>query len=705
MDINNNDPLLDCLLILARQYHRQYSPQSLVAGLPLVNGRLTPEIFSRAATRAGFSSQIDKRKISEIPKQVFPCILFLDEMGACILLEINDEGLAKIIRPSIESDEINIEIDELENHYFGYCAFIKNILNSKKESVEPVHTNKHWFWGTIKKSWGLYAEVIVASLLINIFALVTPLFVMNVYDRVVPNNAIETLWVLAIGVSIVMTFDLVMKILRGYFIDTAGKRADVILSSKIFEHVLGIQLSKKPDAVGSFANNLHEFETFRDFFTSSTLIALIDLPFVFLFLFVIWAIGGTLALIPLFAVPLVVIIGIIIQIPLKKLIHATFLSSSKKHATLIESLSGIESVKILGAEGFLQQHWEQEVGNIAKLGQKSRLLSQSAINISAFIQQITYVAVVVYGVYIIVDGNLTMGGLIACTILTGRSLAPMSQVAGIMTRYHQSIAAYQSLNNIMKMDIERPDTKMFLPLSSINGGVEFKNVCFAYPNQSGTALNNISFKINPGEKVGIIGRVGSGKTTINKLILGLYQPDEGNILIDGTDIRQVDPIQIRNQIGCVPQDIVLFRGSIKDNITFGAPPVDESVIRKAAEISGIDEYINLHPNGYDIVIGERGAGLSGGQKQSIAIARAILLNPSILLMDEPTNSLDNTTEEQFKQQLTECLPGKTLLLVTHKTTPLSLVDRLIVIDSGQIVVDGPKEKVIQALANNRVNAS
>jgi ATP-binding cassette subfamily C protein LapB len=496
-----------------------------------------------------------------------------------------------------------------------------------------------------------------------------------------------------------------MKALRGYFIDVAGKRSDVILSATIFEKVMGIKMENRPKSVGAFANNLSEFESFRDFLTSATLTTLIDLPFLFIFLAVIYMLGGSLAVIPLVVLPLAIIGGIAVQKPLKNTITELFKYSSQKGATLIESLTNLDSIKQTGAEGQMQAKWEQNVGQIARLGLKSRFYSSMAVNLTAFLTQMASISVVIFGVYKISEGELTTGGLIACTILTGRALAPIGQIASLLTRYHQARTSLDTLTHMMSLPVEREPGKKYVHRPSFKGDIEFKNISFSYPEQPIKALDNVSFKIKSGERVAFIGRIGSGKSTIEKLMLGLYAPQEGSILIDGTDIRQIDPSDLRRQIGYVPQDISLMFGSIKDNITMGSRYADDASILHAAEIAGVTQFVNRHPEGFDMPVGERGASLSGGQRQSVAVARSMLLSPPIYIMDEPSNSMDNSTEARFKEKLSEQLAHQTLILVTHRASLLTLVDRLIVMDGAKIVADGPKENVLEALKKGQIKVS
>lgn len=702
-----HDPLLGCLVILTRLEHHPFSPETLISGLPLVDNKLTPQLYIRAAARAGLSAQIVSRPIAEISPLVLPAVLLLNNKNACVLVSKNDkEGTAVIVQSESKEGEKTISIEELNQHYTGYTIFSKPTYRFDKRTDEGFKERpQNWFWSVIGMTWKLYSEVIVASFFINIFAIASSLFIMNVYDRVIPNNALETLTVLAIGVLTVFAFDFLMKMLRGYFIDVASKKTDVVLSANIFEQMLGIKMEERPESVGSFANNMQQFDVFREFFTSTTIAALIDLPFVILFITIIYVLGGYVAIVPAVAVPLVILGGLVIQRPLNKYVKESYRYAGQKHAMLIESLAAVETIKGLSAESPLQRKWEHVIGMAAKVGMKVRGLSLTAISFSVFIQQSATVFVVILGVFKISEGEMTMGALIACTILTGRALAPLSQIAGLLTRYHQSMAALQSLDNVMKMPTDRLRGKTPLHRPVLTGDIELRDVTFKYPKQQVPALTNANLHIKPGEKVGIIGRIGSGKTTIEKLLLGLYQCTEGSILMDGTEIGQLDPAALRRNIGYVPQDVILFYGTVKENITFGAPFADDMSILRAAQISGVTEFVSRHPQGFDMPVGERGEKLSGGQRQAIAVARALILDPPILMFDEPTNMMDNRTEELFKKHLSEVLKNKTLVLVTHKGSLLSLVDRLVLIDNGRIIADGPRDLVLKALAEGKLHAN
>ncbi len=699
-----DDPLLDCLVLLTRIEGRAFSHDALRAGLPLENGRLTPQLFLRAANRAGLSARIVRRSLRRISPLVLPAVLLLEDGQACILRKIDrKKNEAVIIQPESGAGETTLALDQLKPVYTGYAIFIRPQHPFDERAPEVLQVrSRHWFWGTLFKSWRIYRDVLVAALLINLFALASPLFIMNVYDRVVPNNAIETLWVLATGIGVIYLFDFILRTLRGYFIDVAGRKSDILLSARIFEKVLGIRLSARPASVGAFANNLREFESIREFITSATITTLVDLPFVVIFLLVITFIGGPLVAVAAAAIPLVLLYGIIIQLPLRRAVEASFRAAAQKGATLIESLTGVETIKNLGAESILQRKWEQLTGQIAKWGVRTRLLSSSAVNVAVLVQQMAQVAVVIFGVYLIRDGDLSMGGLIAVVILTGRALAPMAQVANLSVRYFQAKTALQSLNQVMALPVERPEGKRFVSREQIEGGFELDDVSFTYPGQEREVLSGVSLRVKPGERVAIIGRVGSGKSTVEKMILGLYEPTRGAVRIGGTDLRQIDPADLRRTIGYVPQDIFLFYGSVWENIVMGAPHVDDATVLRVAEIAGTTDFVNQHPHGFNLQVGERGERLSGGQRQSVAVARALLRDPPVLLMDEPSNAMDNGTEELLKQRLAGYIEGKTLLLVTHRASLLDLVDRLIVMEAGRIIADGPKAQVLEALKQGKL---
>ncbi|WP_103578225.1 type I secretion system permease/ATPase [Campylobacter concisus] len=703
------DELLQCLVIFTKLHNNPYSADALTIGLPVKDGeeielfslKSSKSLFSRAASRAGFASTLVRKDLDQISPLVLPCILILRGKKACILQSFSeDKKMANIITPDLSTGTSTIETSKLKDEYLGYAYYLKReFVPEDTSSTKLIDAgNDHWFWGTLKRSKKIYLDVVVASFIINLFVLASPLFTMNVYDRVVPNNAVETLWVLALGVSVVYGIDLFLKFVRSYFLEIAGKKSDIIMSSILFERVMDMKFSNKPKSVGSFASNLKEFDTVRNFFSSASLAAIVDLPFALIFLIVTYFIGSYLVLVPIVIMIAILCYTFFIKDPLQNAIKSTFEASAMKNGILIESLSSLETIKTLGASGHVQWNWEEATGEIANRSIKSKIITTSITTVTSFLVQLNTIAIIVLGVYMIQDTHLTMGGLIAAVMLSSRAIAPMGQVASLAANFEQTKTAYQSLSKIMQMPVERPEGKKFVRRNSFDGKIEFKNVSFTYPDTTKGSLDRINFVIQPGEKVGIIGRNGSGKTTLQKIILGLYAPTEGSVLIDGIDINQIDPADLRRNIGYVPQDVVLFKGTVRENIVQKAPYVDDMQIIKAAKVSGVDEYVNAHPLGFDMPVFERGDGISGGQRQSIAVARAFLLDSPIILLDEPTNSLDNTVESKLKANLKVNTVNKTMILVTHRTSMLDLVDRLIVMDNGKILLDGPRDEVLARLS-------
>lgn len=702
-DLLHHDPLLACLVELTRLHGRPSTRAALSAGLPLERGCLTPSLFARAATRAGLSSKIVRRPLDKIDAALLPVILLLQGDQACVLLGWDESDNARLLYPETGQGEVSLTREQLVERYLGVTIFAKPRFSFDARTPEIKKlVERHWFWGTLLEQAALYRDVIGAAFLVNMFALVTPLFSMNVYDRVVPNNAVETLWMLAIGVCLVIGMDYVVRLLRGYFIDLASARIDVKLSGMIMERVLGMRLESRPASVGSFSSNLRSFESVRDFIASATVTALIDLPFAAIFLVAIVWIAWPLALIPILGIILGIIYAYIIQHKMHELSETTFRASAVRNAALIESLTAIETIKTQSAESVVQNKWERSTAFLARISAQSRLLSASATNGAATIIQIINVLLIIAGVYMIQDHALTMGGLIAVTMLGGRAVTPLAQAVGLLLQFQNAQMALTTLDKLMQQPVERPDAAAFIHRPEIRGEIEFRDVSFSYPNQGEAALHNISLHIKPGEHVVLIGRTGSGKSTLQKLMLGLYQPSDGVVRIDGIDLRQLDPADLRHNVGFVGQEAILFYGTLRENIAIGAPYADDSAIVHAAEVAGLTQFVNRHPKGFDMMIGERGESLSGGQRQEVAIARAVLMDPPVLFFDEPTSAMDFSTEHQFKERLKRFAVNKTMVIVTHRTSLIELANRIIVVDEGRIVADGPREKVVEALQSGRV---
>ncbi|MGL6260158.1 type I secretion system permease/ATPase [Vibrio sp. WXL210] len=700
------DPLLNSLIYISRYYGLANSPEALINGLPLADGSLTPFLFPRAAERAGLVARENRSELEQISQLVLPVVLMLKGGDACVLNAIHSEKQeAEIVNVESGLAPISIPLEDLQLQYIGRYFLVKKQFRYDERSPEVLKTRDgHWFWGTLWQSKRIYRDVLIASVLINLFAIAAPMFTRIVYDKVVPNLAFETLWVLASGVFIIFGFDLFLKLLRSYFIDVAGKKSDILISSKLFSKVLGIRMESKPASVGAFARHLQEFESIREFFTSATISSLIDLPFAILFLTLIWLMAGDLVYVPLAGVIILILYSLLIQGPLKRAIEEGSRLSSQKYANLIESLSGLETLKLFGAQSQYQYRWEEAVAHMANWNIKSRRITDGIQNAAGFVQQACSVGMIIVGVYLIARGDLTMGGLIAATMLSGRAIGPLVQLSLLSTRYNQAKSSLAIIEQVMAMPDEQEEGKRYIHRPIVQGKIELDKVTFHYPEAQVASIRDVSLSIEPGEKVAIIGRIGSGKTTLERLIMGLYQPIEGSVRIDDTDIEQLHHIDIRRNIGCVPQDSQLFYGSIRDNITLGRPLSDDRDVLDAANRAGVTQFTQQDPAGLERQVGEGGALLSGGQRQAVSIARALLGRPPVLLLDEPTSAMDNRSEMQIKHQLSQLKSHETLILITHKMSMLDVVDRVIVMEKGAIIADGPKSEVLNDLKNGRVRA-
>ena len=703
--VDYEPPVLRCLSLVAGLLGRPVSTVALKAGMPQGRERPPLAVCIRAAEQAGLIVRtFHKPRIRDISSLIMPCILVLQNDQACILSALEDDH-AEVIFPQGGGTGKQISLEQLQPQYSGYVllASPEGKLDQRASDLRLVDT-REWFWGTIFKFFPIYKHVLLATVMVNILALASPLFIMNVYDRGVPNNAFDTLWALAIGVFIAYLFDFLLRNLRGYFADVAGKNADVIIASKLMQQMTAMRFDHKPESAGTLANNLREFESLREFFSSTTLMALVDMPFIFLFVGLISYIAGPLAYAPLVAVPVVVLVGYFLQLPFQRIIEKSFREGAQKNALLVEAITGLETIKTSMAEGQIQKRWEEVIGLNAKSTSRARALSNFSISFSQWSAQLVSVAIIIGGVYLISEGELTLGGLIACNILVGRAMAPLGAVAAMLTRLQQSRMALKSLDLLMKQPNERPLDNEFIQAKNLQASMSFENVHFQYPNSQTPALNGVSLHIKPGEKVAVLGRTGSGKSTLGRLCMGLYEPQKGAVKLDGIDLRQLHVADLRSHIGYVSQDNYLFYGSIRDNIAFGAPYVDGPAILSAANLAGVTDFVKGHPAGFDWQVGERGMNLSGGQRQAVTIARALLLDPDILIFDEPTSAMDNNAELLLRQRMKESLADKTLLLFTHRTSLLELVERVIIMEAGKVVADGPKAEVLKALKSGAIGA-
>ncbi len=700
-----SDALLSALALLLRLHGINKTEEALAAGLPVVQ-RLSPDMFLRVAEANGCKAQYQKRSLHKIPDLLLPVVLQLRDQQACVLVKRPADSRAVVLVPETGAQEIIVTLDDLADEYAGHCFIVKPELRPEQRSgIEAQARPGHWFWGTLWRYRSYYYEAALAALLINVLALAGSFFTMNVYDRVVSNQAYVTLWTLAVGVAIAVGFEFLARNLRGWVLDQAGKKADLVLGSTLFRQALLTRLDHRAASAGAFANNLREFETVRDFFTSATLVALTDLPFLFLFIWVISLIAGPLFWVPLLAIPVIAIVAVLAQFPLARYVNENMREGALKHGLLVEAVEGAETLKALRAEGLMQAKYEVASALTARTAMKSRLLTNFVLNYSYAVQSLTTVVMVVWGVYLIGDGKLTMGALIAAVILAGRALAPIGSLTGLAVRLQQTRSGLRMLNRVMANPTDRERGRDYLHKARIQGDLVAKGLHFSYGQDLPAVLSDVELQIVPGERLAILGRVGSGKSTLLKVLAGLYRPAKGNVLVDGVDLQQIEPADVRRNVVYVGQDARLFYGSLRENLKAGNPLADDETMIKIATMLGVHQFASSHPRGYDMQIGEGGEGLSGGQRQAVALARALLIRPAILLLDEPTSAMDSASENMAMQAIAQLAQGQSVVLVTHKLQLLNFVERIMVLDAGIRVADGPKQLIMQALNDGKVRGA
>ena len=650
-------------------------------------GSYTPREAVNALTALGYKSNFGRLRARSYRPTHCPLIAFTKSGGAVLVEGFENDGRLRYTDFSAGTGAQLATRKEFAKFVDDYV-----VLAERDPAFAGEPGGASWFWGSLAQSKWLYFQVLIAAALTNFLGLATSLFIMVVYDRVVPNEAIESLIALTVGVSIALGFDFLIKTLRGQFVDRAGQRADGRMARIIFDKLLSLRLDRRNQKSGAMASVVREFDTLREFFTSATLVAVVDLPFVFFFIWVISLIAGPLALVPLVAVPIVIFVGLIIQPFLARIAERSMQSNMSKQGVLIETLNGLETVQATGSGRLMRKRFEDAAKAQSELGLRNRMLSQFAINSAASVQQVAQIATIFFGVFLIQDGIVTMGGMIAAVILGGRTLAPLSQLASALSRANSARQAYRSLSDLMAPDGEElHSAKLSRP--SLDGSIELKNLSYSFPNAPSPTISDVSLKITPGQRVAIVGRMGSGKSTLARMLSGLVEPSVGAVLVDGVDVRQIDPSDLRRNVGVMLQDTWLFSGSVKENIQMGYYEYPDEHILDVCKLAGVDEFISKHPAGYDLELRERGEGLSGGQRQSINLARALLHNPNILILDEPTSSMDQATEASVIERLKAWSTGKTMVMITHRNALLQLADRVLIVDGGQIITDTTPERL------------
>lgn len=633
---------------------------------------------------------------------ILPAMLLL-EQRLVLLCRLGDSH-CQIIDPSLGDSPMDVETATLRASYSGAALLFKAEARVDSRSDDLVKVEeKHWFWGTVWRFKRYVAEAVALSVVINVLALAMSIFTMSVYNRVLPNQAYVTLWTMAIGVSLALLFEFAARVGRAWVLDRAGKKIDLILGAKIFRHVLATRMESRAQSSGAFANVVQSFETVRDLVTSATLTAIADLPFALLFLLVIYLVAGPLVWVVLGTMLAVVALALLIQIPLKRDAQRSMKLGSNRHGLVVESLDNLETIKVLRAERMIASRHDAASVQLAQLAMQTRFLSSWATTLLQSFQQYSTVALLLWGTYLVGTGSISMGGIIATMTLSARAIAPIGVLAAMAVRVQQARTALSSLEKVMATPEDRDPNQVYVQLPSAGGqAFHCQDLSFRYKKELPAVADSLDLSVQPGERIAILGKMGSGKSTLLRLLAGLYQPTEGRIVIHGVDSRQVDPDELRSRVALVSQEPRLMFGTLRDNLLMAAPHASDEEMLKIAAITGVGDIVARHPMGFGMPVGERGETLSGGQKQAIALARALLARPSVLLLDEPTSGMDMGSERTVMNALGPAMEGRTVIIVTHKPALLQFVDRIVVMDEGVKVADGPKEQVLQALNSGRI---
>jgi ATP-binding cassette subfamily C protein LapB len=705
---DGHDSLLCGLLWVCRRFGIDKTPTSFLAGLPS-QSRLSLDQGIRALDQAGFDAQLVQREPATLMPQSLPVVLMMKDGSALLLLGIYTakEPVStqfEVLRSGPDGDASWVMSEpELMASYGGHCLLVKRRPKTAQQDNEEINRDTTgWLWRVVWKFRRYYYDAVIAAVLINVLSTLGGLFAMHVYDRVIPMKAYSTLWALAIGVVVALLFEAGARHLRDYLVDLAARKSDIALASTLFRQALGLRLEHTPPSSGAFAHQVRQFETVRDFGTSVSLAILTDFPFAILFIFMIFSTAGPLAMVPAVVIPLVILMALWVQFPLHKMMLQAFHDQAQMHGVLIESVEGLETLRVTGAAGIMVKRYEDLNAATAHSGMRYRRLSNLVMTFFTFAQQAQTIVMLVWGTYLVHAGEVTQGALVAAVMFAGRAISPVGAFVSMAIRYQSAKTAYNSLSSLMALPTERDLTRSYVQKTKFDGRIEVQKLSFAYPavgtGKSPHALRDVSLVIEPGERVAFVGKIGSGKSTLLRMIAALYQPTEGQVKIDNLDIRQIDPADFRDQVGYVTQDLRLFRGTLRENIFLGRPNVTWDDFMQMVELTGLDKIADAHPLGYDMPIGSMGLGLSGGQRQLVALARALVTNPKILLMDEPTSAMDMQTELLFTKKLATIAKDRTVVIVTHRPSLLSVVDRVVVMDNQRLVADGPKERILAMLS-------
>ncbi len=701
----HDSALAQALVWLTRHHGRERSIDSLAAGLPL-SPTLEPELALRMLREAGYQATLIERAVADLHELLMPAVLLLEDGGAWIVCARRDSDPARydIVIPGRVPLMALASQHDIEAAHDGRVLVCTPMADGNR-SLPLAGPGQHWMWGTMRRFVPYYRSALVAAMLSNILLLVTGIATAVIFDKVIPHQSFVTLWAVATASVLALVFDLSARQLRAHLIDLAGRKADLLVGAALFRHTLGIRMEHRPASSGAYSHQLGQVEMVREFFASATLSAVSDLPFIVLFVAVTFVIAGPLGWVLVVAIPLILLVAALIQGSLRRSMTANMQQLADLHGVLVEAVDGIEDLKAAGAQGRFVRQYEQSTAEAANTQLRSRSVTSWTINFSVVAQQLVTLVLLVWGVHLIGDKLITIGALVAGMMFAGRAIAPLQSVVMLAMRYQGARAAMRSLNQIMSQPVEREVGRSYVTRLDFSGRIGLADVGFSYPPAPGDGgdarprvLQQVTLRIGAGERVAILGRIGSGKSTILRLLAGLYQPSEGHVEADAIDLRQIDPADYRARVGFVSQDPRLFSGTLRDNVLLDRSAADPARLADVASVTGLDRLLAAHPLGWDLPVGEAGALLSGGQRQLVALARCLVTQPRILLMDEPTSSMDAQSEAAFLRQLKDAAGGCTLVVVTHRPAVLELVSRIVVVDAGRLVMDGPRDKVLAALS-------
>ena len=709
----DEDALAQALVWLTRHHGQERSVSSLFEG-QRIDGLVGPDQALRALREAGWNAALVQRRIGDFHDLLLPVVLLLKNGDAAVLLARHQQAggpaICTVLMPGPDAQELAATESELTAEYsgIGLVATPKPLAaartgHASADTADALRDpGSHWLWGTVRRFTPYYRSALLAALLSNTLMLVTGTVTSVIYDKVIPHQAFVTLWALAAAGGLALLFDLAARQLRAHMIDLAGKKTDLLVGTQLFRQSLNVRMESRPESAGAYSHIVGQIELVREFFSSATLSAISDLPFIFIFIAMTFVMGGPLGWVLVLAVPLIMGAALLIQGAMRRATTANMQQQADLHGLLVEAVEGIEDIKATGAQGRFLHHYEQSSAAAVHSQIRSRRLTSLTMNLSMLSQQAVTLVMLVWGVYLIEAKVISGGALMGGVMFGMRAIAPLTSIVMLATRYQGALAAMKALDKVMSQPTEREAGRNYIPLREMSGRIALADVGFAYPAAAGQeapkVLKGVTLRFEPGERVAILGRIGSGKSTILRIVAGLYRPSEGMVDVDGIDLRQLDPGDFRAGVGYVPQDSRLFNGTLRDNVLLGRPGADATRLAAVAKLTGLARVAEGHPMGWDLPVGESGALLSGGQRQLVALTRSLITEPRILLMDEPTSSMDAQSEMAFLRQLKDAAQDCTLVMVTHRPAVLELVQRIIVVDAGKVVMDGPKAQVLAALS-------